>query len=33
MDLRPEWIGDLNHACNKEEWNKLVLTAKGLNGL
>lgn len=22
VDLRPEWIGDLNRACNREEWDE-----------
>lgn len=33
IELRPEWIGDLNHAYKRDEGNKLVLTAKGLDGL
>lgn len=32
-DLRPEWTSDRNHAYNQEEWNKLVLTAKSLDGM
>lgn len=33
MDLRPACIGDLNREYNRGEWKKLVLAAKGLNGL
>lgn len=33
MDLRPEWNGDLNRAYNREEWKKLVLAAKNLDGM
>lgn len=33
MDLKLEWNGNLNCVYNKEEWLKLVLAAKDLDGL
>ncbi|XP_008189884.1 uncharacterized protein LOC103311866 [Acyrthosiphon pisum] len=33
QELRPDWHGDLMHAYNREDWKKLILAVKGLNGL
>jgi len=32
-ELRPDWNEDIQHACNREEWKNLVLTAKCLKGI